>query len=253
MRPWAFVVSVALALVAGFAAGVLVRPSNPNAGADAGSAPQAARERDAEAYFRHCHELAKSQDEGAYAAVVQMLDAPGFEVSEPTPLDQYACVRLCLLAMPEERWVAQLAERLPREKDAATARTIVRCLADAVTAEADAAVRALADDERADGALRAFAAGKAASAAMPIEPKGNAGTLRADFDFFLAAAEQEGRLPKDPRVRAVRRDGLHHVRATDAFRLRDVRRKVARVATDDALVQIDYLTALLRRAVGTPQ
>jgi hypothetical protein len=203
-------------------------------------------------YFWFCHTLAKSSA-NAVPAILQMLDDPKCGVYVPQhslTLEQKDCVRLCVLASGEDKWVAPLVARLRAEKDATAVATVTSCLADAVTAEADAAVRGLAENAAADPAARAAARAGVARLAAPAAVSGTAKLTRDEFVAWLAKADAAGRLPMDAMLPAKQLDARLLVDGADVAVLRSLRRKTACRVSDEALGEIDFLTELLRRAAA---
>jgi hypothetical protein len=206
-------------------------------------------------YFWFCHHLAKNGADDV-AAILQMLDDPGYRVFVPQHsllMKQAECVRLCLLVVGEERWVAPLVKRLATEKEPTAVATVLHCLADAVTPESDAAIRARAADEKADAAARATARAELARIDAPASVEGTATMTRDALAAWLRKADEAGRLPADATTDATIRDARLLVTASDVAILRSLRRKTARRVSDEALGEIDSLTELLRRATAKPR
>lgn len=199
-------------------------------------------------YFYFCHALARSGADPV-PAVLQMLGEPDYSVyvvQHSLRMRQGDCVRLCLMLLDEAKWVPELTRRLATEKDPVAVATIVRCLGDAATTDAEAALRAVAADEKADAAKRKLAQ-SALDAATPKPLEGDTKWTHEDLVAWLSKADADGRLPRDAESRL--RDCAKLVIAGDEPVLRSLRRKTARRISDEALIEIDWLTSLLRRAV----
>jgi hypothetical protein len=206
-------------------------------------------------FFHFLHHLA-AHGADVTAATMQMLDEPQFSVVVPQhamTLRQADCLRLCVLQMDEERWVGPLVKRLAGEKQPAAARSLLRCLADAATPAGDAAIRSAATDAALDAAAREAAAKLAPSCNPPPAPAVGTKCTREQFEWMLSAFESDGKVKTrnaedDKVLMALQYDAFGLVRAEDVPRVRAARRRAARRISDEGLVDLTFLTRLIRRA-----
>jgi hypothetical protein len=200
-------------------------------------------------YFYFTHKICK-QDVDAYPIVVKMLEDPKFGfylVQHALRVEQPDAVILCLLCQGEERWCARLAARLDQEKDMTATCTILFCLSTAMTKEARAALRRFTERENLDPDLKDYATSLLRGMEKSDLPPREVTWKREEFEVFLKEFEAEGSMPDVERTRML--DGFYLVRKKDEPRIRAARRKAARRVSDEALLELRYLTKLLSCAV----
>ncbi len=200
-------------------------------------------------YFRFIHHLGADAPDAA----LRILGDPKFAVNLPAHslrLGQAKCLQLCLLTMDDALWVSKAVARFRSETDRVARRSLLRCLSYAVRPAADAAIRSVAEgDGESDRMLRTLARGALRRARVPA-PDGAPTTTREQFGAILARCAEDGRVPYEDGARAVVADALHHVRSADEPLLRKARRKIARRISDESLLELDQVTAWLRRAMA---